>query len=64
MADVLVENHGTVATITPITAKARQWIKDNVEYEGWQVMGCSIALEPRCVEVLVEGMQDEGLVVE
>jgi hypothetical protein len=63
-ADVLVENHGSVALFTPMTPEAHQWVEENVEIEPWQRMGCSIACEPRCLEQLVKGMQQGGLVVE
>ena len=63
-ADVLIENHGSVALFTPITPEAHQWVEENVHVESWQWLGCSIACEPRCLEQLVEGMQEDGLVVE
>ena len=63
-ADVLVENHGSVALLTPMTPDARQWIDEHVQVEPWQWIGCSIACEPRSLEQIVEGMQESGLVVE
>lgn len=62
-ADVLIENHGSVALFTPITPEAHHWVEENVEIEPWQRMGRSIACEPRCLGPLVEGMRDDGLVV-
>ena len=62
-ADVLVENHGS-ALVTPMTRDAHRWVEEHVEIEPWQRIGCSIACEPRCLDRLVEGMQEEGLVVE
>jgi hypothetical protein len=47
MADVLIENHGSVALFTPMMPDAHQWIEENVEIETWQWIGCSIACEPR-----------------
>ena len=63
-ADVLVENHGSVALFTPMTSAAREWVEKNVQAENWHRMGCSVACEPRCLDRLVEGMQESGLVVE
>jgi hypothetical protein len=63
-ADVLIENHGSVALFTPVAAEAHQWVEENVHVEPWQCLGASIACEPRCLEQLVEGMQEDGLVVE
>ena len=63
-ADVLVENHGSIALLTPVTPDARQWIDEHVQLEGWQWLDCSFACEPRCVDQLIEGMRDYGLTVE
>ena len=63
-ADVLIEDCGSVALFTPMTPDAHEWVKEHVEIEPWQRMGCSIACEPRCLERLGEGMQKRGLVVE
>ncbi len=63
-ADVLVANHGTVALFTPMTPDAHRWVEENVEVEPWQRLGSSIACDPRCLEQLVEGMREDGLVVE
>ena len=61
--DVLIENHGSVAMFTAMTAQAHEWVEENVHVEPWQRMGCSIACEPRYLSRLVEGMQESGLVV-
>ncbi len=63
-ADVLVESHGSVALFTPMTEAANDWVEENVHVESWQRIGCSIACEPRCLDQIVEGMQESGLVVE
>lgn len=63
-ADILIENHGSVAMLTPMTPDAHQWVEEHVEIEPWQRIGCSVACEPRCLDRLVEGMQESGLIVE
>ena len=63
-ADVFIENHGSVALLTPMTSVAHQWIEEHVEIEPWQRVGCSIACEPRYMEQLIDGMQEYGLDVE
>ena len=62
-ADVLIENHGSVALFTAMTPDAHQWVEKHVHVEPWQRIGCSIACEPRFLDQLVEGMQESGLVV-
>ena len=63
-ADVLIENHGSISLFTPMTVNAHEWIEEHVRVESWQRLGPSIACEPRCLGPLVEGMQQDGLVVE
>jgi hypothetical protein len=61
--DVLVENHGSVCIVQPMSEAAREWIDENVQTEGWQWIGGGLAVEPRCVENLVNGVMEAGLTV-
>ena len=63
-ADVLIEDHGSIALFTPMTPDAHQWVEDHVQVEPWQRFGPSIACEPRYLSDLIEGMQEDGLVVQ
>jgi hypothetical protein len=63
-ADVLIENHGSVALFTAMTPDANQWVEEHVQVEPWQQIGCSIACEPRYLEQIIVGMQESGLIVE
>lgn len=63
-ADVLVENHGSVCMVTPMSPTARKWVDENVQPESWQWLGASFACEPRYLPSLIDGMQDEGLMIE
>lgn len=58
--DAFVENHGTVALVRPVSDLARGWIEDNVGDDA-QFFGGALAVEPRYVEELVEGMLADGL---
>jgi len=63
--DVQIAYCGSVAMVTPRTPEATQWIDENVPLESWQwIGGCSWACEPRYVDQLIEGMQQDGLKVE
>ena len=63
-ADALTENYGSVALLTPMTPAAHEWIEEHLEIEPWQWIGCSIACEPCCLEHIIEGLQEKGLIVE
>ncbi len=62
--DVRIENHGTIATITALSAEAREWITENIECEPWQFFGGSVCAEPRYVQAIIDGMEAAGLRVE
>ena len=61
--DVAVSNHGSVILFAPLTKMAREWIADNVQAEGWQFLGGSLAVEPRFAFELAQGMKGAGLEV-
>lgn len=61
--DATVENHGTLCLVRPMTEAARDWLRDNVQ-EGAQYLGRALAVEPRYIGELVDGMTAAGLDVE
>ena len=61
-SDATVENHGSLALVRPHTRAARDWIRDNVE-DTAHYFGAALAVEPRYVASLVEGMTAAGLVI-
>jgi len=60
--DATVENHGSIALVRPHSRAARDWIRDNVE-DTAHYFGAALAVEPRYVAGLVEGMTAAGLVI-
>lgn len=61
--DVRIENHGSLFVVQPMTTEAREWMLENVASEPWQWLGGGLAVEPRYVFDLVEGMRDAGFTV-
>lgn len=61
--DAVVEGHGTLYTVRPLTDAAKQWIDENVSSDGmW--FGNALCVEHRYVADIVAGMEDAGLIVE
>lgn len=59
--DVLAANEGTVFLFNPLTARAKEWIDDNVQPDAlW--FGTTLVCEHRYAWALAQGMLDEGLV--
>jgi hypothetical protein len=62
VTDIIIENHGSVVLVRPITNTGHKWIDEHVDSEGWQWFGDALAVEPRYVGGLVEGAVNDGLV--
>jgi hypothetical protein len=60
-SDFVVEYHGTITLVRPLTQACHEWLHDNVAADGWQWFGEALAVEPRYLDTLVEGMIDGGL---
>jgi hypothetical protein len=61
--DVLVANAFTTFVFTPITARAKQWVDENVQSENWQWFGNALVVEHRFTWGLAEDMKSAGLVL-
>jgi hypothetical protein len=61
--DILVENHGSIFLLRPVTCVGQSWLKENVIGEETQIFGNSIVCEPRYVIDIVLGARAEGVVV-
>jgi virulence-associated protein VagC len=57
--NIEVRDEGTVVLITPVSKQAKKWIDENVQVESWQWLGQGFAVDHRCAEDLLEGMQNE-----
>lgn len=62
--DLQVENHGSIVLLRPLTDAAKRWIDESINPEGWQWFGHALAVEPRYVGAILEGMQADGLIVQ
>lgn len=62
MADVRVENHGTLFLFCPESSAAQEWIATNVQADA-QFFGTALVVEPRYARDLADGMVADGLEV-
>ena len=61
-ADFLVAYDGSLSLVTPVTQAAREWIDAHVPEDAPR-FGPSLAVAPRYLDALLEGMEDDGLTV-
>lgn len=60
--DVAVEFYGTIVLVRPLTKAAKAWVAEKVDPNAmW--FGGAVAVEPRYVDPIVEGMTADGLAV-
>ena len=50
----------TVFTLTPLTPEAELWMKDNITYHSWQLLGKSLCIEHRFIADIIAGMIEVG----
>jgi hypothetical protein len=60
--DVDLSLHGSIDLLTPLTAQAQAWMKENIPNDV-QWFGGALAVEPRYATDIVQGMIDDGLTV-
>lgn len=63
MADLQVEDHGSIVLLRPLTDAGEQFIEERLDNEEAQYWGNAIAVEPRYVGDIVQGAQGDGLEV-
>lgn len=61
MADFSIMNHGSIVTLTPTSAAGHEWIAQYIPETSMRWGACSIVVEPRFVNDIVDGITAEGL---
>jgi hypothetical protein len=62
-ADILVENHGSVFLLRPVSSVGQAWLQENVIGQETQLFGNAAVCEPRYVANIVFGARCDGLLV-
>lgn len=58
--DVKVEHHGSLYLLRPVSEAGQQWLDENIEPDA-QRLGNAVAVEPRYVWPIVDGMRNDGI---
>jgi hypothetical protein len=60
--DIVVENHGSIFLLRPISHSGRAWIEQNIgEQDGFQPYWPTVVVEPRYVADILKGVQADDL---
>jgi hypothetical protein len=55
--DFLLEEHGSIVLLRPVTAAALAWVADNIgEENGYQAFWPTLTIEPRYVQPILDGI--------
>lgn len=60
--DFIIANHGSIITLTPMTAAAKEWAAEFLPDDA-PSFGRGIAIEPRFIDPILQGIEDDGLTV-
>lgn len=60
--DFIVTHHGSIVLLHPHTPAAVRWIGEHLP-EDAQTLGNAVAVEPRYITPIVDGIRDDGLLV-
>jgi hypothetical protein len=59
-ADFTVTNHGSICLLRALSPACEEWIEEHVGGEETQYFGGAVAVEPRYVAPILEGLEAEG----
>jgi hypothetical protein len=62
--DFVLENHGSIVFLRPLTPAAEEWVNGKIGREsGYQPQWPTVLLEARYVAPILEGLAEDGLSV-
>jgi len=60
--DIVIENHGSIFLLPPISRLWREWVEQNIgEQNGFQPYWLTVIVEPRYIADIVNGIQADDL---
>jgi len=61
--DFLLEDHGSIILLRPVSDIARQWVNAHIGGDnGYQPLWPTVTIEARYVHSILEGIQEDGLI--
>ena len=63
MTDFLIADHGSIVSILPVSAAAREWLDANLVAEPWQWLDGAVAVDHRCARDIIAALADAGFAI-
>jgi hypothetical protein len=60
--DFYFRNAISFISLMPVSIRAEQWVKENINLESWQDKN-EISIEPRMFEEIYEGLINLGMII-
>ena len=60
--DFVISNHGSICLLNPRSKAAKNWVAEHLP-DDVQYFGYSVAIEPRYVQPILDGIAEDGLEV-
>jgi hypothetical protein len=64
MADIQIEDHGSIVLLRPTSPEASDWLDEHCAVESWQRFGDALAVDPRYVGHIIGGAREDGFSIE
>jgi hypothetical protein len=62
--DFLIENHGSLFFLRPLSQSAREWIEENIsQTDSFQPHWPTILIEHRYISDIIRGLVEEGWMI-
>jgi hypothetical protein len=62
--DIVIENHGSIFLLRPISKSGREWLDQNIgDQNGFQPYWPTVVVEPRYIADVVNGIRGDNLEV-
>jgi hypothetical protein len=63
--DFLIENHGTLFFLRPLSQSAREWIEENIsQTDSFQPPGPTVLIDYRYISDIIRGLVEEGWMIQ
>lgn len=63
MADIIVNNHGSIIILIGLSDAGTAWLEESLDPDAMR-WGGGYAVEPRHAQTIIDGATDDGLEVE
>lgn len=61
--DIRIEEQGDLFMVTPLTLIAWGWLDNNIDVQGWQQVGESLACSESLVLDILQWAKEDGMVI-